>query len=31
MSNTSKVIGNIHKKLSLMDLSGTKTLKCSEL
>jgi hypothetical protein len=31
MSNTSKVIGNIHKKSSLMDLSGTKTLECSKL
>jgi hypothetical protein len=27
MSNTSKVIGNIYKISSLMDLSGTKTLK----
>jgi hypothetical protein len=26
MSITSKVIGNVHKRLSLMDLSGTKTL-----
>jgi hypothetical protein len=24
MSNTSKGIGNIHKRLSLMELSGTK-------
>jgi hypothetical protein len=27
LSSTSKAIGNIHKRLSLMDLSGTKTLK----
>jgi hypothetical protein len=27
LSITSKVIGNVHKRLSLMDLSGTKTLK----
>jgi hypothetical protein len=27
MSNTSKVIRNVHKRLSVMDLSGTKTLR----
>jgi hypothetical protein len=27
MSNTSKVMGNIHKRSNVMDLSGTKTLK----
>jgi hypothetical protein len=27
LSSTSKVIGNVHKRLSLMDLSGIKTLK----
>jgi hypothetical protein len=27
LSRTSKVIGNVHKRLSLMDLSGKKTLK----
>jgi hypothetical protein len=27
MSITSKVIGNVPKRLSLMDLSGIKTLK----
>jgi hypothetical protein len=27
MSNTSKVIGKIHKIFSLMELSGIKTLK----
>jgi hypothetical protein len=27
ISITSKVIGNVHKRLSLMNLSGTKTLK----
>jgi hypothetical protein len=30
MSNTSKVIGNIHKRSSLMDMSGTKTLEYSK-
>jgi hypothetical protein len=30
MSITSKVIGNVHKRLSLMNLSGTKTLECSK-
>jgi hypothetical protein len=30
MSDTSKVIGNIHKRSRLMDLSGTKTLECSK-
>jgi hypothetical protein len=30
LSSTSKSIGNIHKRLSLMDLSGTKTLECSK-
>jgi hypothetical protein len=30
MSNTSKAIGNVHKRLSLMNLSGTKTLECSK-
>jgi hypothetical protein len=28
MSNTSKVIGKVHKIFSLMEFSGTKTLKC---
>jgi hypothetical protein len=27
LSGTSKVIGNVHKRLSLVDLSGIKTLK----
>jgi hypothetical protein len=27
MSSTSKVIGNVNKRLSLMDLSGIKPLK----
>jgi hypothetical protein len=27
MSSTSKAIGNVHKRLSLMDFSDTKTLK----
>jgi hypothetical protein len=30
LSITSKVMGNVHKKLSLMNLSGTKTLECSK-
>jgi hypothetical protein len=30
MSITSKVIENVHKRLSLMDLSGPKTLECSK-
>jgi hypothetical protein len=29
LSITSKVMGNVNKKLSLMYLSGTKTLDCS--
>jgi hypothetical protein len=31
LSSTSKVIGNVHKRLSLMDLSGIKTLKYPKL
>jgi hypothetical protein len=27
LSSTSKVIGNVHKRLGLMNLSGTKTLE----
>jgi hypothetical protein len=30
LSITSKVIGNIHKGLKLMDLSGTQTLEYSK-
>jgi hypothetical protein len=29
LSITSKVIGNVHKRLKLMDLSGTQTLEHS--
>jgi hypothetical protein len=28
---TSKVMGNVHKRLSLMNLSGTQTLEYSKL
>jgi hypothetical protein len=31
LSTTSKFIENVHKKLSLIDLSGTKTLEHSKL
>jgi hypothetical protein len=30
LSITSKVIGNVHKSLSLMNLSGTQTLEYSK-
>jgi hypothetical protein len=30
MSNTLKVIGNVHKISSLVNLSDTKTLECSK-
>jgi hypothetical protein len=30
MGNTSKVIGNTHKRSRVMDLSGTKTVECSK-
>jgi hypothetical protein len=30
LSITSKVIGNVHKRLNLMDLSGTQTLEHSK-
>jgi hypothetical protein len=30
LSITSKVIGNVHKRLNLMDLSGTETLEHSK-
>jgi hypothetical protein len=30
LSITSKVIGNVHKRLKLMELSGTQTLEYSK-